>query len=306
MKHIHEFKNKNVSWTNITKPSVTHAKYLADKYGILADDAAEVLPPIQRSKLVERPDYLFMILLFPVYDRETKEINTEEVDFFITRDCLITIHSNQIPVLKDIFADCAENQGARPCADGVASLAYAVLDGLFNYCFPIMRHLNLDLEMVEKIIFKKYEMKETVDTILRVKTNIFDVQRIMQSHEYVLNKLIEKTPRFFPAKEFENNFLRPVEHAREIMLLLQSFKDEINALHEANTTLVEYRVNEILKVLTIFSVIVFPLTLLAAVFGMNVEEMPIVGANYGFWKIVGVMAGGAITMLGFFKWKKWI
>jgi magnesium transporter len=97
-----------------------------------------------------------------------------------------------------------------------------------------------------------------------------------------------------------------VEYAQETNLSLQSLKDNINALHEANSTLVEYRVNEILKVLTIFSVIVFPLTLIAALFGMNTQFIPLIGSPYDFWKIIGIMAGGAMTMLGIFKWKRWI
>lgn len=306
MQYISEFKTKNLAWVNVTKPAAAQIDYLIKKYGLIPEDAAETLPPIQRSKLVERPGYLFMILLFPVYDRGTKEISTEEVDFFITKNRVITVHSNRIPVLKDLFFRCEKKPKRSPCSGGTAYLLYEILDGLLNYCFPMIRHLNLDVEMTEKLIFKKYERKQTVDTILRIKTNIFDFQRIMQSHEYVFNKLMEKAPRFFPTKTLKNNFIRLAEHAREITLSLQSFKDEINALHEANATLIEYRVNEIIKTLTIFSVIVFPLTLLAAIFGMNAADMPIAGGAFGFWKILGIMLGSALAMLGIFKWKKWI
>jgi len=306
MKYIQELKTKKFIWINATKPAELQVSHLAKKYGFLPEDATDVLPPIQRSKMVERPDYLFMILLFPVYDRGNKKIITEEVDFFISQNRLITFHSNKIPAIRDLFDKCGKNPHRPPCAGDMANLLYVLLDDLMNYCFPMMRHLNLDVEMIEEKIFKKYERKETVDAILRIKTNIFDFQRILQSHEYVLNKLMEKAGRFFPAKNLENNFVHLVEYARETNLSLQSLKENINALHEANATLVEYRVNEIIKILTIFSVIVYPLTLIAGLFGMNARHMPLIGSPYDFWKVVAVMALGAITMLGIFKWKKWI
>ncbi len=306
MKYINEFKTKKFAWINVTKAAEPQVGYIAKKYGLAKEDVVEVLPPIQRSKLVERPDYLFLILLFPVYDRKSKKISAEEVDFFVSRNRLITFHNNKIPAIDNLFQSCNKKSGRISCSGDIANTLYSLLDGLMNYCFPMMRHLNLDVEMIEEKIFKKYEQKQTVDAILRIKTNIFDFQRILQSHEYVLNKLMSSAPRFFSAKKLENNFLHLVEYARETNLSLQSLKDNINALHEANSTLVDYRVNEILKVLTIFSVIVFPLTLIAALFGMNTKFIPIVGSDLDFWKVVGIMAGGAISMLAIFKWKKWI
>ncbi len=306
MEHVYEFKTKKITWINATKASLPQVNYLAKKYNINPEDATDILPPIQRSKLVVRQDYLFMILLFPVYHRESKKISAEEINFCVSRNHLITFHNNKIPAINNLFEKCNRKSDQPPCSGDIASILYAILDSLMNYCFPMMRHLNLDVEMIEEKIFKKYEQKQTVDRILRIKTNIFDFQKIMQSHEYVLNKLMATAPQFFSAKKLESNFIHLAEYARETNLSLQSLKDNINALHEANSTLVDYRVNEILKTLTIFSVIVFPLTLIASIFGMNTKSMPLVGSVFDFWKILAIMAGGAVAMLGVFKWKKWI
>ena len=80
----------------------------------------------------------------------------------------------------------------------------------------------------------------------------------------------------------------------------------MDALHSTNQSLIDFRINEIIKTLTIFSVIVFPLTLIAAIFGMNAANMPIVGSPYGFWIILGLMASGTICMLFYFKRRKWL
>ena len=304
MNHVYEFKNKNLTWVNVTKPAKPQMDYLAEEYKLASEDVIDVLPPIQRSKIVERPNYIFMILLFPVYDREEGDIFTEEVDFFITKNRLITVHGDKIPAIKNLFEKCQKDPKCISCSGDMSNLLYEILNELLNYCFPMLRHLNLDLEDVEHKLFKEYEKKSTVNRTVRIKTNIFDFQRILQSHEYIITKLIEVSGRFFPAKKLENNFIHLVEYVREINLSLQSFKDAANALHDANTTLVNYRVNEIAKLLSVFAGIVFPLTLLSAMFGMNTAHTPIIGTELDFWKIVGIMVISVAAMLGIFKWRK--
>ena len=128
----------------------------------------------------------------------------------------------------------------------------------------------------------------------------------MQSHEHVLRKLIEKGGRFFPTKQLKNNFPDLVEYTREINLSLATYKDNINALHQANATLADYRVNQIMKVLTIIAVLTFPLTLIATIFGIGAQDTPIVHTINAFWKISALLGSGALFMLILFKWRKWI
>jgi magnesium transporter len=102
-------------------------------------------------------------------------------------------------------------------------------------------------------------------------------------------------------------FVYLLNHTKDIWNTLVNYKDTINALHETQASMTSLKINEIMKTLTIFSVIVFPLTLLAAVFGMNtVKSMPFVEHEHGFWYIVGLMLCGLCIMLLYFKKRKWI
>ena len=303
MVNVSELKFKNFSWVNTTRAAKAQMDFLAKKYNLLNEDVLDVLPPTQTSKLVERPNYLFMILLLPVYHREEKHIRTEEVNFFIAENLLITIHNDKIPVMKNVLDGCRKN--SKQCVNIVYAL-YAVLESLLNYCYPLLRHINEDMEKVEAKLFKQFEKKETVEEILRIKTNIFDFERAVASHEYILNKLAGTAIRFFPTGELEKNFVNLVEIAKEIRLSLTGHKDMINSLHETNATLVEYRVNQIIKTLTVFAVITFPLTLVAALFSMQTDATPIVGTPFDFWKITGAIIAAALVMLGIFRWRRWI
>ena len=110
MNNIAELKLKNFSWINAAETGKARMDFLAKKYNLLEEDILDVLPPTQTSKLVEREDYLFIILLFPIYDREEKCIRTEEINFFIAKNFLITPHDNKITIMKTIFDYCQKNK----------------------------------------------------------------------------------------------------------------------------------------------------------------------------------------------------
>jgi magnesium transporter len=97
-----------------------------------------------------------------------------------------------------------------------------------------------------------------------------------------------------------------VDHSKRIWEMLDNQKEMVEVLSNTNESLLNNKMTDIMKTLTIFSVIVFPLTLLAAIFGMNAKYMPFVDGIYGFWIIIGMMLVGCAAMLIFFKRKKWL
>ena len=266
-----------------------------------------MVPPIQRPKVVPRDGYLFMILLYPIYDRKTRQIGATEVDFFISRDRLVTVNTDGYEPLKDLFESCRSNAKERgTCLAGdMSQLMYALLADALHSVFPMLVHINTDLDVIEKKLFTQYE-KNLIQELLRIKTNIVNVRKAMQAHRHVIQHLMEAAPAYFPIRKLDDYFDELVDHTKEIWDTLGIQKDSVDALHSTNQSLIDFRINEIIKTLTIFSVIVFPLTLIAAIFGMNAANMPIVGSPYGFWIILGLMASGTICMLFYFKRRKWL
>jgi magnesium transporter len=243
-----------------------------------------------------------MILLFPVFDRKTKVIHASEIDFFITKKELVTVHTGELQILKEIFTKCGKK--TINCKNP-AALIHEILNQLLLSCFPMLVHINSDIDNVETKLRYEFE-KGTITEILRIKTNIVNLRKAMQPQKQVIRSLIAESPKFFQAKQLKLYFENLVQHTKEIWDMLDNYKDTIDALHETNISLINFRVNEIMKTLTIFSVIVFPLTLLAAIFGMNTPNMPIVSHPFGFWIILGLMSCGAIGLLWFFEKKKWL
>jgi magnesium transporter len=302
LKTVLECKNKKFSWINVTNDGKKEIDYLRKKFNFHELDLADCLPPLQRPKLVVRPGYLFMILLFPVFDRKTRVLHASEVDFFITPKQLITVNVNELVPLREIFSKC---QTKKTKFINLTDLLHEILYELLMSCFPMLVHISTDIDTVETKLHSEFE-KGTITEILRIKTNIVNFRKAMQPHKQVIRTLIAEGPRFFPTQKMKIYFENLVNHTKEIWDLLDNYKDTIDALHETNASLIDFRINEIMKTLTIFSVIVFPLTLLAAIFSMNTPGMPFVNHPYGFWIVLAIMLFGALGLLWYFERKKWL
>lgn len=278
---------------------------LRKAYGFHAPDLNEVLPPLQRPKVVARDGYIFMILHYPLYDPKTRDVFTTEVDFFITEDRLVTVNVDGYAPLKQLFDRCVRSKDQRVCMQGdITHLLHTLLSEMANHVFSMLVRINNDLDAIEVRMFEEYE-RNLIQELLRTKTNIVDIRKAMQPHQSVIRNLIKVAPTHFPIHHLQEYFDDLEDNAREIWETLAVQKETADALHETNQSLIDFRINEIIKTLTIFSVVVFPLTLMAAIFGMNVE-MPIVHHPYGFWIIIGLMLLGTAGMLAFFKSRRWI
>jgi len=303
-------KSKKLSWLNIINASEKEISYLKKKFKFNEFDLADSYSHkhAQRPKILFRPNYIFIVMLFPIYNRKTREINPAEIDIFITKDHIITLHYNKLQPLKEFFKNLQKSKKERNIYlnQNPAMFFYEMLDRLYESIFPMTDHISLNISAIEKNIFAGKE-RQMVNEILIIKRNIVIFRKIMQSHKNLIKKLIYQKMNFFEASDKNKVFfLDLIDHAKNIWEILENHQQTINALEDTNTVMVTFKLNDIMRTLTIFSVIVFPLTLMAAIFGMNVNNMPIVGTMYDFWKVIILMVVATVAMFGYFKYKKWI
>ena len=298
----------NLSWINITNAKGQEIDYLRRKYKFkeldLSDSYAQKYA--QRPKFHQRNNYFFLILQFPYYHREKREIKAEEIDFFVTKNEIITIHKNNLEPIVDFFDECQKNNfvSDQYLSGDNAALLYEIIIRLQFYTYPILDHISVDIQNIENRIFAGQE-RQMVNEILYIKRNILNIRKIMEAHKNVMQKIIRENIKFFPSQKQSVYYDHIIEHSKDIWGIMAGQKDTIEALENTNSTLVSFKLNDIMKLLTIFSVIVFPLTLLAAIFGMNTtNSMPFIDDPYGFWAVIGIMLIGVLLMFVFFKRKK--
>lgn len=310
MSKIQTLHFKNFKWVNITNPGEAEVRYLRENFEFHPLDLEDCIKPTHRTKIDIYPKYTFLVFLFPVYNRKTREIFPSELDFFISKNYLVTINSGDLKVFVDFFKTMQVSEELRNNFSGTSpeKLLYEILNKLFLYCLPMIDHLIVDCDNIEKAIFDGHE-KQMVSEILIIRRNITDFRRIMQVHKSILQKAIEnfKLSPIFVMKKTDIYFDNLVDYTKEIWDALESLKERIEALHQTNESLISFKLNDVMRILTIISVITFPITLIAGIFGMNtVHAMPFINHRYGFWVVIGIMIIVITTMLTIFKKKRFL
>lgn len=307
MKHIREIEKNGLLWVNVSHQSEKVLKQMNQRFNFHEADIRESLPPFERPKIIKRPDYYFMVLHFPVFDRVTRRLGFTEVDFFLSKNYLVTIHNKNLPVLEEMFIQCRQDYNGGKLFDQTSvQILFELLTRLLDAIFPILLHINEDINLIDKKLFKKTSGHEIAEEILRLKSNIVTFRRTMQGHRTVLERLIMYSGKELDLINYQGYINNIREFTNEIWHMLESQKESINALHETNESIVNLRINEVMKTLTLISVITLPVTLVATLFAIDAGGRPFIDLPYGFWLICATILLGVVMMVIIIKRKKWM
>jgi len=300
-----ELSAQGLAWVHVAAPDQEVATELAERFGWHPLDVEDILSKRQRPKVDDYPDYLFAVLHFPWYDSSVQRLNAAELDIVLGPDYLVTMPNVPLLPVDRLFNRCAEDEDFRNelFAKGSGRLLYEVLDDLFDYCFPILDKIAHKLDKIEDDIHE-VRSEELVRDISNVKQEIISYRKIMKPQRPTLRVLERKVERFLP-EDLELYFDDIVDASERIWDVLDNYKEVVEALEDTNESVIAHRHNDVLRVLTVFSVILLPLTLIASVFGMNVVY-PGEGTHAAFWVIIAIMVLTIFAMLGFFRWKRWL
>jgi magnesium transporter len=308
-----ELRAGGVTWVHLLSPTDGEAQLLANRFGWHPLDIEDVLSRRQRPKVdVYTGDedgqggYLFTVLHFPVYDASVGRLNAGELDAFVGPDYLVTLPAVELRPVNLLFRRCEENEEFRTqlLSRGSGRLFYEVLDDLYDYCFPILDKIGFKLEQIDEGIGEDEGARELVTDIHKVKQEIISYRKIIKPQRPTLRQLERQIERFLP-EELELYFDDLVDASERIWDLLDNYKEVVEALEDTNESLISHQQNDILYVLTIFSVVMLPLTFLTGFFGMNVH-FPGFDSWGAFWGSLGLMAVTIAGMLAFFRWKRWL
>jgi magnesium transporter len=302
---VSELGAHGLTWIHLERPTQEEMSALAERFGWHPLDVEDVLSRRQRPKIDEYADYRFVVLHFPVYDKTIGRLNAAELDIFIGPDYLVTLPNVELLPVTRLFARCSEDEELRDnlFSKGSGYLLYHVLDDLFDYCFPILDKIGYKLDRIEDEMFEG-RSEEIVRDISNVKQEIISYRKIIKPERSTLRLLERHVERFLP-EELELYFDDIVDAAERIWDLLDNFKEVVEALEDTNESVISHRQNDVLRLLTIFSVTMLPLTVLTGLFGMNVA-FPGEGTHEAFWLILALLVATLVSMVAFFRYKRWI
>lgn len=299
-------KTKTLAWIDIQKPDEKDVQFLTERFNFHPLILKEILPPIDHPKIETHRDYIYIVFYYPSYERMSRLTIPLELDMIVGKNYIITIHYQTIIPLKALFdrVNLFEEVKHELTDEGPAELFYRILDACLKNCFPKIDNINKNLDYLEKEIFAKH-VKDIIPEISIVKRDILNFQRVIKPQKLVLEELTESGSLLFGEKfrPYFRNLLGTFNH---ISNLLINCRDTIETFDDTNQSLLSTRTNEIIKVLTIFTVILTPLALIANLFGMNLEYIPLTKEKLSFWGILLIIFSLAMIMTFWFKKRKWL
>jgi magnesium transporter len=186
---------------------------------------------------------------------------------------------------------------------GAGYLLYKVVDACVDASFPMLRKMGLKLERLEQAIFDEEANREIVRDLSNAKQEVINFRKIVRPQRAALRDL-DRTRRYVP-EDLEIYFDDIVDASERIWDMLENYKEVVEGLEATNESVLSHRLNDVLRVLTSFSVLFLPLTLIASIWGMNVR-VPGQDQIGGFWVIIGVMVIVLLGLLGVFRRRGWL
>ena len=294
-----------IRWIHIESPRTADRDWLEEHFDFHPLDYEDVFSRNQRPKLDQYDDYVFIVLHFPLFDKDTNRILTAELDLFMGPDYLVTMPNMPLPPLSAMFERYREKDDLREevFSKGTGYLLYKIVDTGVDASFPMLRKTALKLERLEDDIFEG-RSSEIVRELSDTKQEIINFRKIVRPQRAVLRDL-ERTKQRYLQEELEIYFDDISDAAERIWDTLENDKEVIEALESTNESVLSHRLNDSLRILTGVSVVLLPLTLIASIFGMNVP-VPGQEQEFAFLGILLMMGVLLLALVAYFRRRGWL
>ncbi len=298
-------KHKNLSWVYFKQPNADDILAIKKKYNLHPLVIEEFSTPTLRPKATEYDNCLYLAIHIPLFDTENKTTYAGEVDVVVCENTLITSHDRDIYQLTEFFQDLKYDETKRDLYMGQSpgALLRFILEMLLESCFPKLDHISKKLNHIEDEIFAGHE-KDMVFEISLVKRDTLNFRRTMKPQRSILESLAQKDLKLIePA--LRSYYQDLVGTNTRIWNNLESAKETIESLEDTNNSLLSNKLDLTMKVLTIFSAIMLPMTVYSNILAMS-ANIPFGKNPYGFWIHITIMIMISFFTISIFKLKKWL
>jgi len=300
----------NLTWIHLERPTKLETEYLGHHFPFHPLNLDDVLSVIQRPKIDEYKDHMFIVLHFPYFNPLNQAVTSAELDAFVGEGYLVTVdRSGNLKTVANFFKLCQTNEEALRgnFVHGAGYLLYRVVDKVVDDCFPLLDMIAENIKHVEEHIFS-IGIKGAIVEISTMRRGIISFRRIIWPMRAVIASLENKTRRFTKI-DLADYFGDTIDHVDKVWDALDEYKEIIEGLNDTHNSLASDRNYEVLRVLTILATISTVLTVVASFYGMNVP-LPGGGTSEGHpfaWVLVlllmiTIMSG----MLLYFRRKHWL
>jgi len=298
-----EIKFKTFTWINIVDADKAALEVLAKQYGFHHLAIEDCVLHIEQPKIDDYDDYLFMVFHLPRYIKASSRTTALELDVFLNNNLVITIHDGGLKPLNLLF-DNLQNNKEKLTNERAAYLLYEILNRSFNYCLPMLDKIGAKLDKAEDDLYED-QSRKTLEQISLIAQDIINFRRVIGPQRFFIKDL-EVVKSKFITENLEIYFEDIGDKIDRIWESLNNYKEVCEVLQRTSESMLTQRLNEIMKILTIFSAIMLPLTVITGFYGMNVLGLPFASHRYASEIILGMLIILIMGMLFYFVKKKWL
>ncbi len=294
--------NGAVVWVDLASPTDVEARILGEVFHFHELAVEDALAEIHNPKVEDYPGFVYLALHGIDFEASQHAFATHEVDFFLGPNFLVTVHDSTSRSIERWRGVCPRN--AHLLGEGAAALMHRIIDVMVDNYEPEIEKIESRLEELETDVFQR-PRSPIIREILTVKRDISTLRRVTTPQRDVIGRLAR---REFPlitdtvSYRFRDVYDHLVRYSDEAL----SMMDRVSGLLDAHLSTVSNRLNEVMKVLTIISVIFMPLSVLTGLYGMNVPLPHLPGGDQAqFWWVIFFIGFTSTVMLLAFRRKNW-
>lgn len=295
-----------VHWTNIVRPTEEEIQALGHRFPNFHPlNLQDCLTELEYPKLDHHDHYLFLVVQMPFWDEAAQISRPSEVDIFISHNELITAHRGELKPLVSMFETAEQDATQREAwmGQGASPLLYQVLDELVDYCFPIVHKVGQKLRGIEERLFQN-NMQHLLYEVATVRRDIIVLRSIFNPQKEIIEALIRGNWAFI--QEHLDPYWGDIsDHLSQLCLLIDQYAQVIDGLSDTLDTLASHRIDGVVRLLTVTTILTLPVTLLATIFGMNVV-MPFYDHPLLFFAIVVAGIVLTVVLIWYLRTRRWL
>ncbi len=289
-------------WVDLTAPTDDELKLLSEVFGFHPLSVEDARSALQFPKVEPYPGYLYLVLHGIDLTKGRGQFATRDVDFFLGRNYLVTVHDGESRTIGRLRELCDRHE--RILSEGAVGLLHRIVDTMVDHYRPAIEGIEERLNKLEDTAFGGQD--QIVRQIIRLKRELGVLRRIIVPQRDVVARLARREFAAISdemAYRFRDVHDQMLRYADEAML----FQERVTGIYEINLSTVSNRLNSVMKVLTVMSTIFLPLTVLTGMWGMNIDLPLFPGGRVAqFWWITAIMVAIIAAMLGLFRRNRWI
>jgi magnesium transporter len=292
-------------WIDLDVSDPAQAAVLTDVFHFHPLAVEDALNPVSRVKVDEYPDFLVIVARvvgFAEHTPDPYDLDTTNLTIFVTTNAVVTAHTQWSPVLRQLAERIRSNPDL--LQRGPARVAHQALDIAIDAYFPLLDQLDEFVDDLEQRVFGSFD-EQLLQEIFQVKRLVISLRRYLAPQREVLSQLTNRPSRFLPP-DAQLYFRDVYDHMLRITDALDSYRDLMSSTLDSYLTQVSNRLGKVSKGLAVVGALSVPFVVIAGVYGMNFEQIPLAKHPYGFEIMVGIQFLLAVVLLIGMRWKRMI